>query len=77
MNDVSLSEEQAAVLRERLHGVLERVGRHGRSCPLCHRAEIVARVADENPGWSRLRVELHVDAKLGAPDWRARFTASA
>ncbi len=76
-----LSDEQAAALRARIEDVLERVGSRGRSCPLCHRAEIVAQVAREHPGWSRLRVELDVDALLAQPAWhgrpRPRLNASA
>jgi hypothetical protein len=64
------TDAQSETLRACLDEVLNRVGRHGLSCPLCYRAEVVAQIARENPGWSRLRVELHVDALLAAPAWR-------
>ena len=63
--------QQSLEIQARLEDVLKRVGRHRMSCPLCYRAEIVAQVARENPGWSQLRVNLYVDDLLSAPAWRA------
>jgi hypothetical protein len=61
--------QPADAIRERLERLLERLEPKGLSCRLCYRAEVVAQIASENPGWSRLRVELFVDELLATPAW--------